>query len=70
MAKLLGGGKGKSQGGRPKGGLLPPNVNPVNPSQSGNADVVQQRNAQMTQGAMLQKAKSKSKSTGMKVPKK
>jgi hypothetical protein len=64
-AKMGSGSKGR-QGGNVKGaGLAPPTVNMLDPSQSGNADVVQQRAAATQTGKMQQRQLKKNKSAGL-----
>lgn len=67
MGKLFGASaRGRSTSmGKGGGGGTPPGVNMLDPSQSGNPDVVQARNAQVTQGAMEQKQLKKNKSKGL-----
>lgn len=67
VGRLLGSGsKGRSNNRNFKGGRQAPgSVNMLNPSQSGDPDVVQQRAAQATKGVMQMRQLRKNKSKGL-----
>ena len=71
VGKLTGKGssRGKIGGGKGTNNSFPAGTVPTAPAGSGNADVVQQRAAQVTQGAMEMKQLRKNKSTGLKAGK-
>lgn len=66
MGLLGSGSKGRSNNrGLKAGGTTPPGVDMLNPSTSGNPDVVHDRAARASAGKMQQRQLSKNKSTGL-----